>query len=126
MGARGKVLVIDDDPDFLEFTRIVLESAGHEVCTAGDVLEGIETMCREKPDVVILDVMISYRLDGFNVIEEMRKDTSPEKASLIMVSAIVNREEIELSWKDQCVYDCFMSKPILPADLLEAVDELLT
>ena len=121
----SKVLVIDDDPDFLEFTRIVLEFAGHEVCTAGYVLEGIETMCREKPNVVILDVMISYRLDGFNVIKKMHKDPTLGKISLILVSAIVNREEVDLFRKGECVYDCFMPKPISPSDLLKAVDQLL-
>ena len=117
MAHKGKILVIDDDPDFLEFTRIVLESGGYAVYTVNDVDEGMEAIREIYPDVVILDVMISYRFDGLNVTRKMRSDSRLDGIKLIMVSAIVNRDEV----KEECNYDCFMSKPILPSDLLDTV-----
>jgi CheY-like chemotaxis protein len=121
----ARILVIDDDPNFLEFTRIVLESDDHKVFTADDVSEGLEKMRQVKPDVVILDVMISYCMDGFNATKKMREDPELRDISLILVSAIVDREEVASHPKQECVYDCFMSKPIAPGELLGTVKKLL-
>ena len=126
MAAKGKILVIDDDPDFLEFVRIVLESRGYEVYTAENAREGLATMRQVKPDLVLLDVMMSYALDGLNVTREMRSDPELREIPLILISAIVSREEAELFPTDEYLHaDLFMSKPIEPAELLEQVGKLI-
>ena len=127
MSARATVLVIDDDPDFLEFARIVLESRDYEVLTAESAAEGLALMRSFKPDVVLLDVVMSYGFNGLNVTREMRKDPQLKGLPLILVSAIFSGEEPELFPTDENSYhDLFMSKPIEPAELLKRVDELIS
>ena len=126
MVAKGKILVIDDDPDFLEFATIVLESEGYEVYTAESTGEGLSEMRRLKPDLVLLDVMISYTLDGLNVTREMRGDPELREIPLILISAIVSREEATLSPTGEHLHaDFFMSKPIEPSELLEQVGKFI-
>ena len=122
MAAKGKILVIDDDPDFLEFVRIVLESRDYEVHTAENASEGLAAMRRVKPDLVLLDVMMSYALDGLNVTRKMRGDPELREIPLILISAIVSQEESALFPTDEYLRaDLCMSKPVEPAELLEQV-----
>lgn len=125
MPAKGRILVIDDDQNFLEFTRIVLESEGYEVYTEENANDGISAMRQIKPGLVVLDVMMSYRLDGFGALKEIGSDPELRDISLILVSAIVDRDALAESSKGECNYDLFMSKPILPGDLLNAAHEFL-
>ena len=126
MAARAIVLVIDDDFDFVEFSRIVLESDGYEVLTAGRADEGLALMRQSQPNLVLLDAVISYTFDGLNVIREMRNDPQLGKIPLILISAIITGEETDLFPEDEDqTYDLFMSKPIDPADLLKQVGQLV-
>jgi CheY-like chemotaxis protein len=127
MAARAIVLVIDDDFDFVEFARIVLESDGYDVLTAARADEGLALMRQSQPDLVLLDAVISYTFDGLNVIREMRNDPQLGKIPLILVSAIITGEETDLFPEDEGqTYDLFMSKPIDPADLLKQVGQLVS
>ena len=72
MPSTGKVLVVDDDPDFVEYTRIVLESQGYQVRTASTVDQALELMRQERPDVALLDVMMSYVLSLIHISEPTR------------------------------------------------------
>ena len=126
MFAKGKILVIDDDPDFLESVGIVLESRGYEVHTAESASEGLSEMRRLKPDLVLLDVMMSYALKGLNVTREIRSAPDLKETPLILISAIVSREERRLFPTDEYLHaDLFMSKPISPDKLLSAIERLL-
>lgn len=125
MAARGKILVIDDDPSFLEFVRIVLESNDYEVYSADNCNDGLLEMQKVKPDLVILDVMISYCLDGLNFTKKMHDDPEFRKMPLIIVSAIVDSEQMARSTKDELKYDYFMSKPISPKDLVSTVEKVI-
>lgn len=126
MPSAGKILVVDDDPDFVEYTRIVLESQGYQVQTAATTELALQMMREDKPDVVLLDVMISYVLDGLNVTHRMRDDPNLRDVPVIMISAIVNREEAGLFPTDEYLsVDAFMTKPIDPADLLKQVGKLI-
>ncbi len=126
MAARAIVLVIDDDFDFVEFARIVLESDGYEVLAAGRADEGLALMRQSQPNLVLLDAVISYTFDGLNVIREMRNDPQLGRIPLILISAIITGEETDLFPEDEDqTYDLFMSKPIDPADLLKQVGQLV-
>ncbi len=127
MAARATVLVIDDDPDFLEFARIVLESRDYEVLTAESAAEGLALMRQAQPDVVLLDVVMSYTFDGLNATREIREDPQLKGTPLILISAIVSGEEPELFPADESLHhDLFLSKPIEPAELLKQVKELIS
>lgn len=127
MTARATVLVIDDDPDFLEFARIVLESRDYGVLTAESATEGLALMRQAHPDMVLLDVVMSYAFDGLNVSREMRRDPQLKGIPFILISAIVSSEQPELFPADEDLHpNLFMSKPIEPAELLMRVDELIS
>jgi CheY-like chemotaxis protein len=121
----AKVLVIDDDFDFVEYARIVLESAGYQVFTAESVDLGLALMRQKRPDVVVLDAVISYDLSGLSVTKEIRNDPDLAKIPLILVSAIVSDEELAILPEHEGVaFDLFMSKPIEPGELLQRVQQL--
>jgi len=124
--SAGKILVVDDDPDFVEYTRIVLESQGYQVLTATTVDLALRLMRQEKPDVVLLDVMMSYVLDGITLTRQMCDDPELRRIPVIMISAIVSREEAGAFPTDECrSVKAFMTKPVDPANLLRQVGQLI-
>ena len=126
MSSNGKVLIVDDDPDFVEYTRIVLDSQGYAVRTAATAEVALRMMREDRPDVVLLDVMMSYVLDGINRARQMREDPELRDVPVIMISAIVSRQEAGLFPTDEYLsVDAFMSKPVDPADLLVQVGKLV-
>ncbi len=126
MPSAGKILVVDDDPDFVEYTRIVLESQGYEVQTAATTDAALRMMHEHRPDVALLDVMMSYVLDGLNLTRQMRDNPALKDIPIIMISAIVSREEAGVFPTDEYLsVDAFMTKPVDPADLLDQVAKLI-
>ncbi|MBM4430167.1 MAG: response regulator [Chloroflexi bacterium] len=126
MSTAGKILVVDDDPDFVEYTRIVLESQGYEVRTAATTELALQIMREEKPDLALLDVMMSYVLDGLNLTRQMRDDPELRDIPVIMISAIVSREEAGVFPTDEYLaIDNFMTKPVDPTALLRQVATLI-
>jgi CheY-like chemotaxis protein len=126
MSSAAKVLVVDDDPDFIEYTRIVLESHGYQVRTATSTETALKMMHLDRPDVVLLDVMMSYVLDGLHVTRQMHDDPQLMDVPVIMISAIVSRDEAGLFPTDEYLpVDAFMTKPVDPADLLRQVARLV-
>jgi len=124
--SAGRILVVDDDPDFVEYTRIVLESQGYEVLTAGTVDLALRLMRQEKPDLALLDVMMSYVLDGINLTRQMCDDPELCHIPVIMISAIVSREEAGAFPTDEChSVKAFITKPVDPANLLQQVAKLI-
>jgi len=124
--SAGKIVVVDDDPDFVEYTRIVLESQGYEVRTASTVDLALSLMRQDKPDVALLDVMMSYVLDGINLTHQMCDDPALSDIPVIMISAIVSKEEAGAFPTDGCLsVKAFMTKPVDPGDLLLQVAKLI-
>lgn len=120
------ILVVDDDPDFVEITRTVLQSKGYDVSTAANGKEALEVMKKEKPDLVLLDVMMSYVLDGLDVSETMSQDPELKHIPLIMVSSLPSTRYADMFPTDKYVaIDEWLSKPIKPDDLLEKVARLI-
>ncbi len=125
MVEQKRILIIDDDPDFLDFVRIVLTSNGYEVRTASTSHEGLEMMRDQVPDLVIADVMMSYVLDGWTVTREMRADPRLRSVPILMVSAVVSDEDDSLFPNDENGrVDAFMSKPLEPTALLRHITQL--
>jgi CheY-like chemotaxis protein len=125
MADTKRVLVIDDDPDFCDFVRIVLSANGYQVRTAASTGEGLKLMHAERPDLVIVDMMMSYVLDGWTVSREMHFDPQLRDIPVMMVSAVVSSEEDELlPTGENGRMDAFMSKPLDPSALLRRVADL--
>lgn len=122
----AKILVVDDDPDFVESVRLVLEPNGYQVVSAANSTEGLNMVQREAPDLVILDVIMSTVLDGLRMSQQMRENVSLRRIPILMVTSIANTDYAALFPTDEYVHiDDFLSKPIAPQTLLERVKRLL-
>lgn len=118
------MLVIDDDPDFCEFVEIVLTAHGYQVRLAGTVPEAQTCLRQATPDVVIADVMLSYALDGWSVLREMRADERLASVPVLLVSAVVRGGEEQVFPEGEALWNHFMRKPISPDDLVRVLQEL--
>ena len=122
----GKILVVDDDPDFVEFTRIVLEREGHTIVSAAGGGEALDKIGEETPDVVILDVIMDTVLDGLSVSQALSEHDEYKRVPIIMITSIANTDYAELFPTDEYVHlDTFLTKPVPPERLVEEVDRLL-
>jgi CheY-like chemotaxis protein len=122
----SKILIVDDDPDFVEATRIVLEQHGHETTNAANGDEGLQAVRTEKPDLIILDVIMSSVLDGLNVSQELQEDPEHKDIPILMVTSIANTDYAALFPTDEYVHiSAFLTKPISPDQLMSQVNRLL-
>lgn len=125
MAESKQVLVIDDDPDFCSYVQIVLAANGYDVRLAASADEGLALMRAQPPSLVIVDLMMSYALDGWTVSREMRADARLRTIPVLVVSAVVNdRDNLLFPNNDYARMDAFLSKPVAPAALLEQVAAL--
>lgn len=117
-----KVLIVDDDPDFLLVCRLILEAEGYEVREAANGDQALASMRQERPDLVLLDVMISTVLEGVDVSKEMESDPQLRDVPVVMVSSIATSEYASAFPDDERIpIEGWISKPIQPAVLLKTV-----
>jgi len=117
-----RILVVDDDRDFIKITRMILESGNYEVLTAGNGEQALEVMRRDKPDLVLLDIMMSYILDGLDVRREMAKDDRLRDIPVIMVTSLTGRHARSSLPSDEYIPDSeWLHKPIDPDKLLQLI-----
>lgn len=124
--AKAKILVVDDDPDFVEAMRLTLEPNDYQVVSAASGDEGLAKVRSEAPDLVILDVIMSSVLDGLQMSQRMQEDTANKKIPILMVTSIANTDYAALFPTDEYIsIDGFLSKPVAPDVLLQRISELL-
>ena len=124
-GAR--ILLIDDDHDFVEATRTVLESGPYEVIVAYDGDEGLAKLEEEQPDLVLLDIIMPTR-DGFQVCEKLKGDPELWHIPVIMLTSLSQRiSDTAYSVLDGLMLeaDDFIDKPVRPTELLARIARLL-
>jgi len=122
----AKILVVDDDPDFVEFTRIVLDREGHTVVSAAGGGEALDKIVEDSPDLIVLDVIMDTVLDGLSVSQELREHAEYRQIPIVMITSIANTDYAELFPNDEHVHlDTFLTKPVAPERLVEAVNRLL-
>ena len=120
------VLVVDDDPDFVEASRMVLEPAGYRVISAANGEQGLRAMRQEQPDLVVLDVMMSGILDGLHTSMQMRTERALKRTPILMISSITSSDYAAMFPTDEYVpVESFLSKPVSPERLLAEVQRLL-
>ena len=121
-----KILIIDDDPDFVQATQIVLEKQGYSVDSAGGGKAGFHKAKNEEPDLIILDVMMDSVLDGVTFSRKVHDDEMIKDIPIIMVTSIANTDYAELFPTDEYIpIDAFLSKPIDPDRLIKKVKTIL-
>ena len=122
----ARILVVDDDPDFVEAMRLTLEPHGYQVSSAADGDEGLAKVRSEVPDLVILDVIMASVLDGLQMSQQMQENPEHKRIPILMVTSIANTDYAALFPTDEYVHiDGFLSKPVPPDVLLKRVSELL-
>ena len=120
------VLVVDDDPDFVEAARIVLSAAGFQVASAANGEQGLRQVRTERPDLVVLDVMMNDLLEGLRTSRELRADPALKQTPVLMVSSITSSDYSGMFPTDEDVpVESFLSKPVSPGQLLAEVRRLL-
>ena len=128
--ANEKILIVDDDLDLTKALQVTLESEHYTVITAADRTEGMEKIRTDKPDLVILDVMMSTWQDGFEMSRELKKDPQFKDIPILILTAVKGRTGINFkSTAGDPVWlpvDGFLDKPVEPEQLLSKVKELLT
>ncbi len=124
-----KVLIIDDDPDMVEAMKVVLESKNYEVHIAKSGEEGLREMRRDKPALIILDVMMETTDKGFDVAREIKWDPQYKDIPILMLTAIKERTGLdfgkEAGDENWLPVDDYCDKPLHPEDLIAKVDHLL-
>jgi CheY-like chemotaxis protein len=124
---EAKILIVDDDTDFVFVTKTILENNDYEVISAGTGNQGMTMLARENPQLVILDVIMSSVLDGFTMSRRMAEDPAFKDIPVIMVTSIANTDYSTLFPADESVnINAFLTKPIKPADLIGKVKEILS
>lgn len=125
--AKAKILLVDDDPDFVEATRTVLESVPYDVIVAYDGDEALARVQQERPDLILLDIIMPTH-DGFHVCEKLKSDPELWHIPVIMLTSLSQRiSETAYSLQDGMMLeaDDFIDKPVRPAELLARIARLL-
>lgn len=121
-----RILVVDDDPDFVEVTRLILTAEGFEVNSADNGEEALASMRVLKPDLVIMDIMMRGLLDGLRTGQEIQAHSDLRSVPILMVSSIRGSAFAGLLPREENLpVDNFLAKPIEPSLLLAEVRRLL-
>jgi two-component system cell cycle response regulator len=118
----ARILVIEDNPANLELMRYLLQAFGHAPLQAGDGIEGLETACRELPDLIICDVQLP-RLDGYGVARRLKGDAALLGIPLLAVTAyamVGDRDKLMTAG-----FDGYLVKPIVPETFVAQVEGFL-
>ena len=110
----ARILIIEDEANNLDVARRIVRGAGHEALTATDVLVGLEIARRERPDAVLVDLLLP-KLDGWSVTRAIREEPWAKKIPIIAVSALAMQADRERAREAGC--DDFVTKPYAPAEL---------
>jgi len=127
MNLKGtRVLIIDDDPDFVRSTGMILKSAGCQVLEAFSGKEGLEKSKAENPDLYIIDLMMETYSEGLRVVESLIKDENTRDKPRIMITSV----DLKGPWdtyplNEWSACDFLLQKPVHPAELLKHVEKAI-
>jgi CheY-like chemotaxis protein len=129
---RAKILVVDDDPDFRQAVTTILKSGDLETVTAVNAADGAAKLLAERPDVVLLDIMMDNLFDGYSLchaIKTTKEFESVRNTPIIFVSAVKTIAGSRFGFRGEDVGmtgpDDYMDKPVKAADLLARIDRIL-
>ena len=125
----AKILIIDDDADITEAMRVILESKNHWVISAASGEEGLAKCRTERPDLIILDVMMETTDKGFEVARELKKDDIFKSVPILILTAL--KDKMGLDFKKEAgdsvwlPVEAYLEKPLKPEELISKVEHLL-
>ena len=127
MTEKAKILLIDDDIDFVEATKIVLESKPYEVIVAYDGDDGLRKAREENPDLILLDIIMPVK-DGFTTAGQLKKDAELSKIPVLILTSFAEKggeSSIAVSGGLTLETEDYIDKPISPEELLSKVEKHL-
>lgn len=122
MAKKKRILLVDDEVDFVEVLRVRLENSNYEVIVAYDGEEGLERAEREEPDLIILDIMLP-KISGFDVCRKLKIDENFKNIPIIMLSVKFQANDVNFSMAMGA--DAYVTKPFEHKILIEKIRELL-
>jgi len=127
MTKQAKILIVDDDIDFLDSTKTILETRSYEVIVAHEGEEGIKRAREESPDLILLDVIMPVK-DGFTAAEQLKKDSQLSKIPLIMLTGFsTKRQDSSIPVSRGFTLDAeeYIEKPFDPEELFATIERCL-
>jgi CheY-like chemotaxis protein len=130
MGAKIKILIVDDDWDFIEISRFSLEAQGYEVLEATTAKDGWKILGKEKPDLIIMDLMMENLDSGMALSAKIKKHAQFSSIPILMLTSITRETGLDFTPRNgedlrHLHVDDFSTKPIKSKQLLEKVAKLL-
>jgi CheY-like chemotaxis protein len=123
MADKKLILLVDDDPDFVEAVRVIVENGGYEVMVAYDGQEGLEAVQQRRPDLIVLDVMMPV-MNGHEACAKLKGDKETESIPIILLTAVADRVTTSTyTHRDMLESEAedYMPKPVEPGELLERI-----
>jgi CheY-like chemotaxis protein len=121
-----RILIVDDDPDFVQAMRAVLRAKGYRVDSAHDGDEALASIRQEKPDLVLLDIIMSWPLEGTSVSRTLMSKVEWRDIPIIVCTSIRNSEYRGFFPQDEYLHiDSWLDKPVSPDTLIEEIERIL-
>ena len=126
MNTKKKVLLVDDDADFVDLHKALLEKHGYEVAVAYNGEQCKEKVKTDKPDVILLDIMMATVGDGMFVAQDLRRDEASKCIPIVVVTS-VNRVPPYSIGSDEAwlPVDTFIEKPVEPDRLVAVIEKMV-
>ena len=128
MAPKAKIMVVEDDLDEAKLIKMVLEGEGYEAACAFNGVEALEKVGSEKPDLIVLDVMMP-EMDGFEFCAELRSSPETEDIPVVLLTGVIKHirdSKYPLDGVMRAEAQDYLEKPVKPEDLLAAISRLLT
>ncbi len=119
----AKIIAVDDQPQILKIIKVKLEKEGHSVITVSNSLEAFDTVKKEKPDVVLLDIVMPSK-SGIEILKDIKGDPDLSDVKVVMLSA--NNEQENIDTARDSGADGFIFKPFSPRDLALFLKDLVS
>lgn len=135
MPHQPKILIIDDDPDQVEALQVTLEPEGYQILSASSGQEGLQKALDEKPDLIILDIMMTDETEGIRVAHQLRSPVAPpayaalRNVPILALSAIHQKTRLRfnnVAGTDMLPVNDWIDKPVEPQQLLAKIRQLLS
>jgi DNA-binding response OmpR family regulator len=127
---NAKIIVVDDDPGIRDSLQMILASHQYTVITAADRNEAMDKIRTEKPDLLILDIMMASWLDGLDMSKKLKDDRKFKDMPILMLTGVKKKTIFDFRPKaggpDWCTVDAYLDKPVEPDLLLAEIERLLS
>jgi len=123
-GETKRVVCIEDEPEMIDLVRLILGRKGYDVIGANGGIEGLDAVRRERPDIILLDLMMPD-MDGWEVYQQIKADPALKQIPVVVVTAKAQSIDKVLGLHIAKVDD-YITKPFGPQELLESIEKILS